>query len=267
MAPRRKKTQSTKFSCSSSIDFSSVPTAASSPLQKIDFMKVFATKFKNYENGVNKEIDNIKEELILEFKRSLESFKIEIGPTVGNLPIPYESWSKDVNLEALYVQLLSAADENNHSSVFDTPESQRSPAQEPQTVFRKPPPKTAEKPTLTQPQHLCTPANQGQPTGSSWSIAMVTPGPMVQRPFSIMRKPMQGEVAISLSGSPLMVATDLELNGLPQVNVPLQDGKIISILPRDGFQECDVPSLNENTRRQLSVLRSYIDKFLEKKES
>lgn len=45
-------------------------------------------------------------------------------------------------------------------------------------------------------------------------------------PFSMMRRPQVGELAMSMSGSPLMVGA-IPSDDIPTVNVPLQDGRVI----------------------------------------
>lgn len=44
-------------------------------------------------------------------------------------------------------------------------------------------------------------------------------------PMNMMRLPRQGEVAVSMTGSPLLVSTILH-DELPHVTVPFRDGRV-----------------------------------------
>ncbi|XP_046677060.1 uncharacterized protein LOC124365150 [Homalodisca vitripennis] len=84
----------------------------------------------------------------------------------------------------------------------------------------------------------------------------ITPKIYSETPITVMRRPLHGELAISLSGSPLMVgATSCE--DIPTVNVPLQDGRIFSIMPEEGAP-FDIPSLDETTKKYLKTLRDHL---------
>ena len=79
-----------------------------------------------------------------------------------------------------------------------------------------------------------------------------------------MRKPFEGEHAVSVRGSPLMI--DRVLNDKKaNVNIPLSDGRVMSILPIEGLRKSQVPVLDDVTRKELFVLRKNIDMALNKK--
>uniref|UniRef100_A0A1B6MHT3 Borealin C-terminal domain-containing protein n=1 Tax=Graphocephala atropunctata TaxID=36148 RepID=A0A1B6MHT3_9HEMI len=85
----------------------------------------------------------------------------------------------------------------------------------------------------------------------------ITPKIYSETPITVMRRPLHGELAISLSGSPLMVgATSCE--DIPTVNVPLRDGRILSIMPEAGAPPLDLPFLDETTRKYLQTLRGHL---------
>ncbi|KAL1139190.1 hypothetical protein AAG570_009249 [Ranatra chinensis] len=105
-----------------------------------------------------------------------------------------------------------------------------------------------------------TPVNSHATRYGMRNIATVTPGPNINRPMSVLRRPVPGETAISLSGSPLLVSTESTAN-IAHVNVPLDSEKVISIFPRDGFSEDELPQLDEKTKSQLQKLQQYLQKM------
>jgi len=51
----------------------------------------------------------------------------------------------------------------------------------------------------------------------------------MHEPISMMRRPNQGEVALSMTGSPLMVSS-VSRDDMATVSVPLANGNVIIIL-------------------------------------
>ncbi|XP_046675908.1 uncharacterized protein LOC124364455 [Homalodisca vitripennis] len=98
------------------------------------------------------------------------------------------------------------------------------------------------------------------PTMSSRNLpsgATITPKIYNDKPITVMRRPLHGEMAISLDGSPLMVgATSRE--DIPTVNVPLHDGRIFSIMPEAGTPPENLPYFDETTKKYLKTLRDHL---------
>ncbi|XP_034243079.1 uncharacterized protein LOC117646317 [Thrips palmi] len=90
---------------------------------------------------------------------------------------------------------------------------------------------------------------------------MVAVTPKVD-PYSAMplkRYARQGEMAISLTGSPLMMTTSITE---PNISLPLNNGQeVYSILPTNG--PCPViPSIDNSTRQKLHLLRENLNRIL-----
>lgn len=89
--------------------------------------------------------------------------------------------------------------------------------------------------------------------------ATVTPKVNMHEPISMMRRPNQGEVALSMTGSPLMVSS-VSRDDMATVSVPLANGNILSILPRAGAT-MDI-SFDEQTKSELLLLKGNIEGLL-----
>lgn len=100
-----------------------------------------------------------------------------------------------------------------------------------------------------------TPSNRNIP-----SMPMVTPKVNPNIPLAVLRRPRQGEFAMSISGSPLMVSS-VTYDEMASVSVPLPDGRVLSILPTEGIAAASL-NLDEETRKQLLKLRSNLTKCL-----
>lgn len=87
----------------------------------------------------------------------------------------------------------------------------------------------------------------------------VTPKVNVNEPMSMMRRPNQGEVALSMTGSPLMISS-VSRDDMATVSVPLANGNILSILPRAGAT-MDI-SFDEQTKNELLLLKGNIEGLL-----
>lgn len=92
----------------------------------------------------------------------------------------------------------------------------------------------------------------------------VTPKVKPNTPMSILRRPREGEMVLSMQGSPLLVSAVVQERSA-NVNVPLNNGDVISLLPRDGLRLSNIPSLDAETVRQLQTLKGHIEKFINSK--
>ncbi|XP_050521156.1 borealin [Daktulosphaira vitifoliae] len=90
--------------------------------------------------------------------------------------------------------------------------------------------------------------------------ATVTPKVNMNEPISVMRRPNQGEVALSMTGSPLMVSS-VSRDDMATVSVPLANGNVLSILPRTGAACMDI-SFDEQTKKELLLLKGNIEGLL-----
>ena len=92
----------------------------------------------------------------------------------------------------------------------------------------------------------------------------VTPKVKPNTPMSILRRPREGERVLSMQGSPLLVSAVVQERSA-NVNVPLHNGDIISLLPKDGLRLSLIPTLDEETVRQLETLKGHIEKVINSK--
>lgn len=102
-----------------------------------------------------------------------------------------------------------------------------------------------------------TPLNRAIP-----QIQVVTPKVNPLQPVSVLRRPKQGEFAMSLTGSPLMVSNVVS-DSMVSVSIPLPDGRVLSILPTEGIDAANL-NIDDETRDQLLRLRSNLTKCLQK---
>lgn len=96
------------------------------------------------------------------------------------------------------------------------------------------------------------------------SSATVTPKVNMNEPMSMMRRPNQGEIALSMTGSPLMISS-VSRDDMATVSVPLANGNVLSILPRVG-STMDI-SFDEQTKSELLLLKKNIEGLLKINES
>ncbi|XP_031844443.1 borealin-related [Nomia melanderi] len=96
-------------------------------------------------------------------------------------------------------------------------------------------------------------------------FGLVTPKVKPNTPLNILRRPRQGEMVLSMQGSPLLVTSIVQEN-FANVNVPLSNGNVISLLPKDGLLRMStIPALDTETMRQLETLKSHIEKVISTK--
>ncbi|KAJ9578124.1 hypothetical protein L9F63_025015 [Diploptera punctata] len=112
------------------------------------------------------------------------------------------------------------------------------------------------------PQQLTSKTNNFKTPGCIPKIPnFVTPKVPLNAPLSVARYPQQGEVAISLQGSPLMVAP-LPQNYRANACISLPDGKVMSIFPEHGLQPSDIPDIDEETKLEILTLKQNLDAFI-----
>ncbi|XP_076240755.1 borealin-related [Calliopsis andreniformis] len=90
---------------------------------------------------------------------------------------------------------------------------------------------------------------------------LVTPKIKPNTPLNVLRRPRQGEMVLSMQGSPLLVSAVIQ-EDTANINVPLRNGNVISLLPKDGLRISNIPSLDPETMRQLETLKSHIEKVI-----
>lgn len=106
---------------------------------------------------------------------------------------------------------------------------------------------------------FCTPSNKGKPE----EFGAITPKCKPNSAQILMRRPKKGEIALSFKGSPLLVngiAEDITAN----INIPLDDGSMLSLLPQRGLRMSQIPPLDSEMLRQLETLHQHIDMVLNK---
>jgi len=99
-----------------------------------------------------------------------------------------------------------------------------------------------------------TPSNSLQKLGP---ISSITPK-VSNTPMCVMRRPERGEVVFASTGSPLLVGR-VSLEDIPTVTVPLQDGRIFSILPDPSAGPPCLPEFDEETKKYLKTLRQHLE--------
>ncbi|CAH1173932.1 unnamed protein product [Phaedon cochleariae] len=120
--------------------------------------------------------------------------------------------------------------------------------------------KNSVKPTsVMKHSEMETPANKRTPPNSYGTI---TPKCKPNTPLVILRRPKMGETALSMQGSPLLtssIATEEQAN----INIPLGDGTMLSLLPQKGLRMSQIPQFDSNTLKQLSSLSENLKKVVE----
>lgn len=95
-----------------------------------------------------------------------------------------------------------------------------------------------------------------------YNVAVVTPGPNSQKPISILRRPNPGEMAISMTGSPLLIAHNNIPVHVPQISIPLSDGRVMTVLANEGLDpDMSICSeIDADTQERLAVLQELLAK-------
>ncbi|KAB0799343.1 hypothetical protein PPYR_07223 [Photinus pyralis] len=111
--------------------------------------------------------------------------------------------------------------------------------------------------TSVRANNLVTPMNK-----KIESYGMITPKVKPNTPQVVLRRPKQGEIALSMQGSPLMV-DHIVSHAKPSVNIPLLDGRVCAIQPERGIRASQIPDLDPEIRRQIETLRDNLSKVLQ----
>lgn len=90
---------------------------------------------------------------------------------------------------------------------------------------------------------------------------VITPKIKPNTPLNVLRRPREGEMVLSMQGSPLLVSAVVP-DKTANINVPLSNGNIMSLLPNDGLRMSHIPDLDSETMRQLETLKSHIEKVI-----
>ncbi|KAM0726849.1 Borealin [Formica fusca] len=90
---------------------------------------------------------------------------------------------------------------------------------------------------------------------------VVTPKIKPNTPLNVLRRPRQGEMVLSMQGSPLLVSAIVE-EKTANINVPLGDGNVMSLLPQAGLRMSHIPPLDPETMQQLETLKNHIEKVI-----
>lgn len=90
---------------------------------------------------------------------------------------------------------------------------------------------------------------------------LITPKVKPNTPMNILRRPREGEMVLSMQGSPLLVSA-INPDKTANINVPLSNGNVMSLLPNDGLRMSNIPALDPETMRQLETLKDHIEKVI-----
>ncbi|XP_033319118.1 borealin-related [Bombus vancouverensis nearcticus] len=93
---------------------------------------------------------------------------------------------------------------------------------------------------------------------------LVTPKIKPNTPLNVLRRPRQGEMVLSMQGSPLLVSAVIQ-EDIANINVPLRNGNVMSLLPNDGLRMSHIPTLDAETMKQLETLKNHIEKVISTK--
>jgi borealin len=91
---------------------------------------------------------------------------------------------------------------------------------------------------------------------------VITPKVRLNSAINVLRKPKDGEMVFSTQGSPLLVSTTVN-DRTANINVPLKNGNIVSLLPFNETSLMDNLYLDDETKHQLKILHSHLTKVLD----
>lgn len=98
-----------------------------------------------------------------------------------------------------------------------------------------------------------------KPIANTYNV--VTPKVKPNTPLNVLRRPRQGEMVLSMQGSPLLVSAVVE-EKTANINVPLSNGNVMSLLPQEGLRMSNIPPLDPETMQQLKTLKNHIEKVI-----
>lgn len=117
----------------------------------------------------------------------------------------------------------------------------------------------ASRAKLSEINQKMTPARMPRLLDNAYSV--VTPKVKPNTPLNVLRRPRQGEMVLSMQGSPLLVSAVVE-EKTANINVPLGDGNVMSLLPQEGLRMSNIPSLDPEIMHQLETLKNHIEKVI-----
>lgn len=91
------------------------------------------------------------------------------------------------------------------------------------------------------------------------NVGTITPKCKPNTPQLYMRRAQCGEQAWSNQGSPLLLTHTVTVEQVANVNIPLADGNLVSLLPHRGIQ-AQMPDIAAETLSQLEILRDNLIK-------
>ncbi|XP_030754084.1 borealin-like [Sitophilus oryzae] len=91
------------------------------------------------------------------------------------------------------------------------------------------------------------------------SESSITPKCKPNTPQVFLRRPKIGEMAWSNQGSPLLIGPAAP-ESTANVNIPLSDGNLVSLLPQKGIRMSQIPDVDTQTIHQLQILRDNLIK-------
>lgn len=100
------------------------------------------------------------------------------------------------------------------------------------------------------------------PSNKTNNDFVITPKIRLNSAMNVLRKPKDGEMVFSTQGSPLMVSTTVS-DRTANINVPLRNGHIVSLLPFNETSLTDNLFLDDETKHQLKILQSHLSKVLD----
>ncbi|CAH0597107.1 unnamed protein product [Chrysodeixis includens] len=131
---------------------------------------------------------------------------------------------------------------------------------------RKPPPPSAAKTTARRRSRSVyrTPAYN---KNAAVNYPAITPKVTPQTPLTVLRQPRQGEMVVSMSGSPVMVPScyTLKPDEMANCNILLQDGTMLSLQPKQLRQsQAYIPFslMDSKVLDQLKTLKDNLDKVV-----
>lgn len=102
---------------------------------------------------------------------------------------------------------------------------------------------------------------QKTPSTKTSNTFVITPKIKLNSAINVLRKPKDGEMVFSTSGSPLLVSTTIS-DRTANINVPLMNGNIVSLLPFNETSFSENFNVDEETKHQLKILQSHLAKVL-----
>lgn len=96
---------------------------------------------------------------------------------------------------------------------------------------------------------------------SEMNYAPITPKFKRDTSLTILRRPKDGERVVSMQGSPLLVSAVVEEKSV-NVNLPMKNGNMMSMLPMEGFRKSHIPKLDKNVKEQLAMIKKQIELVL-----